>query len=428
MANPTRRAQRRAAALQNPYNTVMLPINEANTARYLTLAKLINQGQRISPDDMYFVLKYDLGVVDNNKLATLTQKYNASITDPKQRLTAEDTTALLEEMKKSLASPAYKQQILTALQKAETEDYTGKLKSAMEIAIGATNMAVGAKQLSAYNKLAKESTKPAAPGMPVETPDYQAARRAVQQSIYQPSIAQKAAEAGIKETYQAELQNAKTAAGGQAGAYGALAQSAATRRGRRQVELAPQIAQIEAENRRNLINFGADSQRLQQQQYGNAVNMYQQQMQNYADQQKTLGGLRSAGEQNVLAAGTQMLQQVPSIAGDRRIQQKYDTLRNQLLGMSVDPNKIDSFTNVYNNLGQRVGEAANQAAIGSIPNVNNIKYNINPLPENLPYPSYNLENTNPGISNPAGLYTQPIDDIFRNTARYKSIQGYPVSY
>lgn len=380
---PNRRAQRRAAFT---YNTVPLPTNEMNTSRYLDLAKRIKAGERVSDDDMYFVMKYTLGAADENKLQDLVRRQNEGIKDPTKRLSSEDVTTLIEETKKKLTSPEYKQQMLTALQKAETEDATGKLKTAMEIAISSTNFAVGAKQLQAFNKLAKESVKPAAPGMPAETPDYQAARRAVQQAVYQPSIAQKAAEAESKAIYQSELQNAKTAAGGQAGAYGALAQTAATRRGRRAAELAPQIAQIEAANRSNLVNFGTNAQQLAQQQYGNAVNQYNTQMQNYQAQQQALGQLRSAGEQNMLGAVTGALGQVPDIVGDRRIQQKYNTLRNQLTGMNINPSDIDRFSNVYSSIGQR--QAAQQLAPGYFTDVNRIPP-FNQRPDNLANFGYN---------------------------------------
>jgi hypothetical protein len=103
----------------------------------------------------------------------------------------------------------------------------------------------------------------------------------------------------INQTYNADINTAQTVTGGQAGAYGALAQTASNRRNRAALGLVPMSADILEQKRNELDNLLTLEQRENYAAAANEAQLYELALNQYNTEAAAIGAVGSLGRQNL---------------------------------------------------------------------------------------------------------------------------------
>lgn len=187
----------------------------------------------------------------------------------------------------------------------------GEVASELASGFGALNdmteALVGTGQIRASRKTLDALSRPQLPEIPKRDEKLSKAISDAQAGTFDTARQLQPMRETIERGYGADLQTARSVAGGQAGAYGALGQTAAIRRNQALSGMAPMIDSIRAREQARLDNLLGMRQDENQRNFGNRMYQYNQSNSNYdvdrayaedrlaAGQSNLFGGLRNFG-------------------------------------------------------------------------------------------------------------------------------------
>ncbi len=276
----------------------------------------------LSKDEKDFLLT-NYADIDEAAIA----KYKGLSEDEAKKLDPGELAFFYDEFKKTIVNN--KEAVLDNLESI------AKTKTGQAVVAGINTLLAGGDLIQSQqqiNKFKSESRKSRRPGRPpvLERDPYLAAAKAdALQESYAPSVAERAASAGIQEAYQGDIANAKVASGGQAGAFGAYGQAASSRRGRRTLEMAPTINDIEMQRKGRIDRLAGQSAAENQAINQSASQYYPTDLRQYQFEQEQLANLGQAGYGNRRVATGELAAQIPGLA-NQFITERYNRYRSRL--------------------------------------------------------------------------------------------------
>lgn len=284
-------------------------------------------GKEPSNEDLKYYFQ-NLHLVDEINDASVYDMIDAFTTNP--NFTAH-TTRMFEANEKLLKDQKIQQNLALA-------------NTIWDIGLSIDQIASGQRSLEAQ-------IKPSRPSLPQIDPTLQSEIDRSLQATYSPDFRELEPTAQqIAQTYQGEIDQARTASGGQAGIYGALGQVAASRRqdaGRQLIPMASQLREQDRNRLQSLLGMRMGQQefidRLQEARYGQDLDQYMM-------EQQAAGQLGAVGRQNLARSRGDLFQQLGPIAS-----QIGDSFRGMKVGDEEDDMDINTYEEYIQNslLGNR---------------------------------------------------------------------------
>jgi hypothetical protein len=235
--------------------------------------------------------------------------------------------AFMEQFRQSVVNN--KADVLSHMEGLEKTRTNKALTQGINTILAGGDLILAQNQINKFKARERGSRRPGAPSVLQPDPYLAAAKADALQGTYAPSVAERAANAGIQEAYQGDLTNAKIASGGQASQYQANAQAAVSRRGRRSVELAPSINDITMQAKARVDRLaGMSSQENQAINQSRAQN-YPYDLQQYQFDQYQLANLGRAGFENRRFGQQELAQNIPGLA-DQFITDRYNRYKTRV--------------------------------------------------------------------------------------------------
>lgn len=302
-----------------------MEITEKNLNRFFEVYERMKSLQgfdKLSKDEQNFMLTF-YPEMDEAKLT----EYLSNIKDPKKyeewsaKIGPENVALFQEEFRKNVANN--KTAFLDTAKRLETERKTKGAVQMADMFLAGADMVDAKNQINRFKSESKRSRRPGRPPILGRDPYLAAAKEDALKANYDESTAIEAAKSGIQDAYLGDIANARIASGGQAGSFGAYAQSAATRRGRRALELAPvanEVYQQRAARRDRLAGMSAaENQAINE----SAGRYYPSELEQYKFEQQQLADLGSQGFANRRVARGEIASAIPG-AIDQATTQKYN--------------------------------------------------------------------------------------------------------
>lgn len=281
----------------------------------------------LSKDDYKFFLDFNMDEESKNKL----------FTDPS---VSEEERRAIEANWEALQNADYKQDLLETAERGEKEDLANKITQGLNVALAGADIATSVGQIQSSKAAAKRLRRPTRPTTLTSEPLLQQAIADAQRGNYDTVRALAPAQREILDQYLADLNTAKSVTGGQAGGYGALAQLASTRRGRRTLELVPMADQI---RRQNLQRYDellgmklAENQAINQSQ----AQLYPYDLNQYNQDAIAAGELGQYGRSNLRSSMTALGSFLPQAISDLTVKKRFDDIYNSGLVFGKDNAKI----------------------------------------------------------------------------------------
>jgi len=296
--------------------------------KYVRIAlRLKSSPLDVSKDDLKFFAGYT-PEIDENRIAEINTELDRLKKSGEQvppELTAE---ILMSNTQQQLGTPELKDKILQVAQETEAGKNFDKIAQGLNVLLAGTDVAQSINQIAQSKNLQNKSRRPTAPGIPQRDQYLQQALRNTQEGNYGVSQALAPAQAEIGDQYRADLQNAKTASTGQAGAFGSYAQLAANRRNRAALDLVPLGNQVKQQNVQNYNQLLGMRQQETQNQYENSLATYPYDLQQYQLEQQMAGHLGAQGNINLRNSATELGGGLAKTLADMKAKRRYDAIRN----------------------------------------------------------------------------------------------------
>ena len=211
--------------------------------------------------------------------------------------------------------------------------------------LSGVDIATGASQVRSAERGLRQLRRPSLPNIP--RPD-----ELLNQQIYQAQdqtqgIGRTLApyDAAVRDAYSVDMANARTASGGQMGAYGAYGQGAVNRRNRAALQGIPLGEEVRRGNLQRLDNLAGMRQNIDQQNFRNQLSLSQLGLNQYNLEAQTLGQLGAVGRQNISnSLGTLATGMAPFISQGLTKRQTFDKTisdgvndLNTRAGVNLDP-------------------------------------------------------------------------------------------
>jgi hypothetical protein len=300
--------------------------------KYFAIANKLRSGKEVGTKDIEFFLSYT-PEVDEAKMQTLV--------DGGEFASFEDAQGAMIEAGRALqSSPEYKTKTLEIAKQAESSRISDKLATGINLVLGGTDIAASINQIRSSESALKKSRKPARPAVPQRDLYLQQALRTSQEGSFDAARAMAPVQAEIQDQYLSDIQGAKTASAGQAGAYGAYRQLAANRRNRSALDLAPIQDSIRAREQQRYDNLLGMRQNETQQMFQNNAGLYETDLRQYNNEQLAAGQLGSTGRQNLRDSLYNMGGQAADYIGSNYAQRRYRNLENQAIASGIDPKYV----------------------------------------------------------------------------------------
>jgi len=229
-----------------------------------------------------------------------------------------------------------------------------ELSAGLGVAKDLFQLGVGARQISESNRTLRGLKRPALPGLPSKDRTLSNAISEAQRGTMDAARAVEPARQGIERGFGTDLAAARGAVGGQSGAYGSLAQTAALRRNRAFGEIAPMIDSIRAREQGRLDQLLGQRLDQRQQDFRNRFNLYDEANQNYVQDAGAAAELGLAGRENLYGAVGNLSGSLANLGGvayqNPRFRNKFK-LNNGRTGIKeVDDFQDVVYSNPYYNL------------------------------------------------------------------------------
>lgn len=296
--------------------------------KYVQIAlKLKSNPESVTAEDLKFFSSYT-PEINKDRLAQINTELDKLKEKGEQvppELTAE---TLMLSTQEQLSSPVLKDKILQVAQETEAGKNFDKIAHGFNILLAGSDVAQSINQIQQAKSLRSTSRRPAAPAVPQRDQYLQQALRQAQEGTYNVSQALAPAQAEIGDQYRADLQNAKTAATGQAGAFGAYAQLAANRRTRAALNLVPLGNEVKQQNLQNYNHLLGLRQQETQNMYQNSLATYPYDLQQHQLEQQMAGHLGAQGNINLRNSVAELGGGLAKTLADLKAQRRYDAIRN----------------------------------------------------------------------------------------------------
>lgn len=300
--------------------------------KYFSIVANLRAGRQVAQGDLEFFLSYT-PQIDEAKMKKLVEGGEFA--------SAEDAKAALLEAGRALqTSPEYKQSLLELSQVNDSSRTSAKIAQAANLILAGTDIATSLNQIRQADKAAKESRRPTRPTVPQRDLMLEQALRQSQENTFDSERAIAPVRQEIGDQYLNDIQGAKTASTGNAGAYGAYRQLAADRRNKAAMQLAPIQDSIKAREQQrtdNLLGMRADET---QQMFQNQASLYPYDLQQYNYDQRAAASLGSTGRANLRDSLYNLAGQASNFIGQTSAQRKFNRLNNQALAAGLDPNTV----------------------------------------------------------------------------------------
>ena len=242
-------------------------------------------------------------------------------------------------------TPEYKATQAEFLQSKEAAKLDAKVLSGLQTLLSGVDIATGASQVRSAERGLRGLRRPSLPNIP--RPD-----ELLNQQIYQAQdqtqgIGRTLApyDAAVRDAYSVDMANARTASGGQMGAYGAYGQGAVNRRNRAALQGIPLGEEVRRGNLQRLDNLAGMRQNIDQQNFRNQLSLSQLGLNQYNLEAQTLGQLGAVGRQNISnSLGTLATGMAPFISQGLTKRQTFDKTisdgvndLNTRAGVNLDP-------------------------------------------------------------------------------------------
>lgn len=293
--------------------------------RYFEIARRMQSGDVPEGKDIEFFLSFS-PKINKASIQKLIDNGDAASTE-------EVTSALLEAGRQLQSSPGYKDALLKITQDAEKKGIADDLASGINLVLAGSDIAQSLNQIRQSNNAVSRSKRPSRPVVPGRDAALAQALRGSQENVNDAGRALGAAKAEIQDQYQNDIQNAKTASTGQAGAFGSYAQVAADRRNRAALGLGPIQDEIRrGQQARTDALIGARMGETQQM-YENNAQFYPNDLQQYNNEQNAAATLGAVGRSNLNNSLYNFGQAVVPTTAELLTQRRYRNLRNKAAAM-----------------------------------------------------------------------------------------------
>lgn len=300
-------------------------MNDKDWIRFFRVMNTLQSGRQVQKDDLDFFINSN-EYADPAVMNSLGAKLGQGGT-----LSNEEYKTLVNEGRKLLTSPENKDKVLALAQKAEQGRISQNVRSGLNTMLAGTDIATSLGQIAKSKQLGRQTRRPATPSTLQRDPLLAQSLDSASRDTGDVQRALLPAREGIRDTYQADLGTARTASGGQAGAYGAYAQVASDRRNRANLDLVPMADQIRRQRQGRYDQLVG--QHLQE---GQAINAsegryYPEALYQYNLDKQVAAGLGQVGRQNLRSSMTGFAQGIPDAAAQYATQQKYQDTYNRMV-------------------------------------------------------------------------------------------------
>lgn len=316
----------------------MAKTTDPSISKYFQIVKKINSQVRLTDDELKFYYE-TTPEIDKGKIDEFIEASRKASKDPKNFTVDPELSeaAIIEAGRMIQSDPVYKQQTLDLAQSTEAKALSDKFLTGINLVLGATDVANSINQIRASKEALKKSRKPGRPAIPQRDQYLQNALRNAEEATFDSARALAPVQQQIQDQYLSDVQDAKTAATGQAGAYGAYRQLAANRRNRAATQLAPiqdQIRRQEQARYDNLLGMRADET---QQMFQNQASLYGNDLDQYNREQQAIGSLGATGRENLRGSLYNIGGQVANTASQAYTNRRYRDLYNKAVASGVNP-------------------------------------------------------------------------------------------
>jgi hypothetical protein len=301
--------------------------------KYFDIVRKINQDPAsVSESDLEFFLSESPKIEDSKM-----KEFTASGKDATYE---QFRDAVVEATRKLQTEPLYKEKLLKVATESKGKKLSDDLAQGINLVLAGTDIAQSVKQINASNQAAAKSKRPARPAIPQRDLYLQQALRSAEEGTFDSARALAPAQAQIQDQYLSDIQDAKTASTGQAGAYGVYRQLAADRRNRAALNLAPIQDNIQAREQARYDRLLGMRQSETQQMFENQASLYPSDLNQYNTEQNTITSLGATGRANLRDSLYNIGNQFASTAGNFYSKQKYNRLRNQASLSGLNPDNV----------------------------------------------------------------------------------------
>jgi hypothetical protein len=272
-------------------------------SKFFIIAKNLNTNPAtVTDDDFRFFMSVNFGGYDQAKFTQLAEIVNRERKAGDPMLEPAQVSAYIDQARLQIGSPENKDRLARIMAEQDAKNKTTAFSNAVNLFLAGTDLTAAQRQVSEYKNQVKSLQRPGALPVQGRDPYLAAALRSAETAPARETVSALAAGQQLGDIYRSELMQAPVAAGGQAGAVGALSQAAATRRRRGAMEMMPALEQIRAQQmgeRTQLAGMsaqeGANINRSMQEAQVRAMDQYNKEAQAAA-------ALGAAGYQNRLTA------------------------------------------------------------------------------------------------------------------------------
>lgn len=300
--------------------------------RYLHIVRLIRAGRadKLKKDDYLFFRQFSLDPAAINEFKA-SQEFK-SLPEDEKKLTEANLAAF--------QTPEFKNEVLLMGEDVEKAELANKLTQAVNIALSGADILTSGQQIRAANEAQRRIRRPQSPAPLTADPLLQRALADADRGNLDAARALSPAQLQILDQYLSDINTARSVSGGQAGLYGALAQTASTRRGRRSLELAPLYDTIqrrgEARYDQLLAQKLAENRAIQESQ----AQTYPYDLQQYNNELVAAGNLGVLGRQNLRSSVGAFASYLPALASRFAVKKKYGDVFNANVGYGPENARI----------------------------------------------------------------------------------------
>lgn len=298
--------------------------------KYFQILNKIRSG-KAGKDEIEFFLSYT-PEIDQTKLQKLVEGGNFVNFNDAQ-------AAVIEAGRALQTSPEYKEQMLEIGQQVQAGKIAGKVAEGVNMVLGGVDIATSINQIRQGDRAARNSRRPSRPSIPQRDVLLQQALRGAEEGTFDSERAIAPVRQEIQDQFLNDIQGAKTASTGQAGAYGAYRQLAANRRNRAAMELAPVSDAIKAREQARYDNLLGMRQDETQQMFRNQASLYPFDLQQYSQDQQAAASLGATGRANLRDSLYNFGGQAANFIGNQYAQ-RYNRLANQAVAAGIDPEPV----------------------------------------------------------------------------------------
>lgn len=273
--------------------------------RFYIVAKNLNDPAlrgTVTDEDFKFFLSVNFGGFDEAKFQQLQEVVNRERKAGDEVISPETMKAFVDQARLMVASPENKDRLARLMQQENAKAKSTAFSNAVNLFLSGADLASAQRQVEEFKRQSKMLQRPGALPVMGADPYLEAAKRSAETAPARETVAALAAGQQLGDIYRAELAMAPVAAGGQAGAVGALSQAAATRRRRGALEMMPALEQIRAQQQGERAQLAGLSAQQAQAINRSAQIAQAEAQQQYNLEQQALGRLGAAGMSNRLQA------------------------------------------------------------------------------------------------------------------------------